>query len=109
MSLAQKATGSFDNYLGLRDEHAVISEALYPPLPRYNPADSGADPLLLKTWAKMDLAHVFGFPTWEAAVFKLFAASFGELSSIFTYYAKTGTAGSASANGASIPRFRSGR
>jgi hypothetical protein len=45
----------------------------------------------------MDLSHVFGFPTWEKEVFTLFEASFAELSSVFDYYAKSGTAGSSSA------------
>ena len=39
-------------------------------------------------------------PTWEKEVFDLFDGSFGELKSIFDQYAKSGTAGSASAGAA---------
>ena len=61
---------------------------------------AGVDPLFLKAWAKMDLSHVFGFPVFEKGVFFILAAAFSELSSIFTYYAKSGSAGSASATAA---------
>ena len=37
----------------------------------------------------MDLGHVFGFPVWERAVFRLLHRSFSELHSIFGQYAKT--------------------
>ena len=82
MSLAQKVEGIFLNYRhsidgeaaagkhakhvehkhGHKDEHAWIPECLYPPLPRYDWKNSGADPDFLKEWEKMDLAHIFGFP-----------------------------------------------
>ena len=45
----------------------------------------------------MDLYHVYGFPTWEEQAFKLVQNHFDELVSIFTEYAKTGSAGSGSA------------
>ena len=57
MSLAQRVEGAFANFLGERDEKAVITAALYPPLERFDPAGSTADPKLLETWAKMDLSH----------------------------------------------------
>ena len=100
MSLAQQVQGCVDNFLMRKDELAVISEALYPPLPRYDPADSGANPDFIEIWSKMDLGHIFGFPTWEQAVFELLAPHHEELKSIFTHYAKSGTAGATSANAA---------
>ncbi|KOO35144.1 acetyl-coa carboxylase, partial [Chrysochromulina tobinii] len=80
-----------------KDEHAVITEILFPPVERFVPP-AGIDPLFLTVWQKMDLSHVFGFPTFEQGVFALLYKSFGELASIFTFYAKSGTAGSTSAN-----------
>jgi hypothetical protein len=102
MSLLQRVEGVLGNYLGERDEHDVITAALFPPMERFDAAAaaSGADADCVATWAKMDLSHVFGFPTWEKEVFGLFAASFPELKSIFDQYAKSGTAGSASAGAA---------
>jgi len=44
MSLAQRVEGMILNYLGEKDEHAVISDCLYPPLPRYDV--SNAKPLM---------------------------------------------------------------
>ena len=38
----------------------------------------------------MDLAHLHGFPAWEAEVFELLKANFGEVQSIFAQYAKSG-------------------
>ena len=120
MTLAQKVEGIFLNYRhstdgekaagkhakhvehkhGRKDEHAWISECLYPPLPRYDYAASGADPEFIKVYSKMDLFHVLGFPTWEKEAFTLFANHFSELQSIFTNYAKSGAAGSGSASSA---------
>ena len=100
MSPEQRVAGVLANFLQEKDEHAVISECLYPPLERFDAAGSGADPAFLAVWEKMDLGHVFGFPTWEKEAFALFSASFEELQSIFNQYAKSGTAGSASANAA---------
>jgi hypothetical protein len=108
MSLPMRVSAVFANYLGEKDEQAVISEALYPPLVRFDPSTSqpkaGAPynehRLLLETWAKMDLSHMFGFPAWEGELFGAFQGAFGELRSIFDYYAKSGTAGSASAGAA---------
>lgn len=56
--------------------------------------------LCLQAWKRMNLSHVFGFPVWEKAVFTLLHKSFAELTSIFTHYAKSGSAGSSSAHGA---------
>ena len=117
MSLAQKVEGIYLNYRhsidgeaaagkhakhvehkhGHKDEHAWIPECLYPPLPRYDWKNSGADPDFLKEWEKMDLAHIFGFPLWEETVFNLMSKHHKELESIFVYYAKSGTAGASSA------------
>ena len=100
MSLASRVSAAFCNYFGEKDEHAVISEALYPPVERFDPSGSGVDPAFLKVWAKCDFSHVFGFPVWEQGAFKLLLKSFAEISSIFTYYSKSGTAGATSANAA---------
>ena len=47
-------------------------------------------------WGRMDLKHVFGFPTWEEQVFTVLRTNFEAISGVFDYYAKSGTAGSAS-------------
>ena len=108
MSLAQRVAGIVANYLGEKNEQQVITEAVVPAVVRFDA--SGAVPLpgqpqaehasWLLTWGQMDLGHVYGFPLWEEEVFGLLRRSFGELTSIFTHYAKSGTAGSASAHAA---------
>ena len=83
----------------------MISDCLYPPIERFDVStatqldgESANDFNNFKaTWAKMDLGHVYGFPTWEAEVFELLHSTFEGLRSIFDYYSKSGTAGSASA------------
>ena len=98
MSLAQRVEGVIANYLGEKDEHAVITEAVAPPMVRFDPSTSGANPKFLAHWAKVDLSHVCGFPMWEADVFGLLSAAYDELNSIFNHYAKSGSAGAVSAN-----------
>ena len=98
MSLAQKVAGVVDNFLVTRDEKAVVSDALYPPLPRYDYAASGADPDFCEQWAKMDLTHIFGFPLWEEQAFGHLAKCHKELKSVFAHYCKSGTAGATSAD-----------
>ena len=103
MSLLQRVEAIFCNYFGEKDEHAIISAALYPPVERFDPsaaAASSEEGGFVREWAKMDLSHVFGFPVWEQGVFEIFNASSEELKSIYQMYAKSGTAGSASANAA---------
>ena len=100
MSLLQRVEAIFANYLGEKDEHAVISAAMYPPVERFDAAASSGDsksPCAV-TWAKMDLSHVFGFPTWEEGVYSAFSKSYDEIVSIFNMYAKSGTAGASSAS-----------
>ena len=97
MTLAQKVEGIIDNYLQRKDEKAVISDCLYPPLPRYDYASSGADKAFLELWAKMDFTHIFGFPLWEEVAFAKLASCYKELKAVYEYYAKTGTAGASSA------------
>ena len=83
----------------------VISKCCYPPLPRFDtstavPAE-GQTLSDLKTfvtfWERIDLSHLFGFPLWESEVFTVLSTNFEQLRSIFDYYAKSGTAGGASA------------
>merc|ERR1719310_1777952 len=52
MSLAQRVDGVICNYLGEKDEHAVITEAVAPPMERFDAASSGADRKFLAAWAK---------------------------------------------------------
>ena len=97
MSLVQKVDGLYANYLGEKDCHAVISEVLQPPAPRFDPSGSGAEKGFLSVWQKMDLKHIFYFPVWEKEVFDILAANHSELKLIFQQYAKSGTAGSSTA------------
>ena len=77
MSLAQRVAGIVANYLGEKDEQAVITEAVVPPPNRLDVASvvalPGQDPVehnkLMQAWGKMDLGHVYGFPLWEKEVF----------------------------------------
>jgi hypothetical protein len=109
MSLAQRVAGIVANFLGEKDEQMVITEAVVPRAPRFDPSSAspneGSEPqqhqAWLATWRKMDLAHVFGFPLWEKEVFMLLQRDYSELLSIFTYYGKSGSAGSSSATAAS--------
>eukprot|EP00966_Prymnesium_polylepis_P332883 7388354-Prymnesium_polylepis.1 len=93
------------NFLGQKDEHQVITAAIAPRIERFNP--EGIKPLqgqeisehakFMEAWSKVNLAQVFGFPLWEKEVFLLLQRTFGDLHSIFIHYAKSGTAGSGSA------------
>ena len=109
MMLADKFVAMVDNWCMLRDEQAVIEDACVPPPPRFDFAKlskplKGQEPKeyerLIATWRAMDLSHIYGFPVWEEAAFGIIQRSFGELVSIFTEYAKSGTAGSSSAKAA---------
>jgi hypothetical protein len=102
MDLATRVKSIYLNYLVKADEQKVISDCLYPPPPRFDPKSVQLPEKLasriLDTWGKMDFSHVFGFPIFEEVVFKGIAGSYEELTSIFTYYAKSGTAGATSAD-----------
>jgi len=102
MSLPARVEGIIANYIGEKDEHAVITSAVAPPMERFTPppVSSGVDKKWLETWSKMDLSHVFGFPTWEKEVYVLLEGSLKELRSIFHQYSKMGSAGSSSAHAA---------
>ena len=41
-ALAQRVAGMISNYLGEKDEHAVISEVVAPPMERFDASTSGA-------------------------------------------------------------------
>jgi len=79
MSLLQRVSGIFANFLGEKDEQKVITEAVVPKVARFNASkvaclngmESEHHTLFMETWVKMDLSHVFGFPLWEKAVFGL--------------------------------------
>jgi hypothetical protein len=99
MALAAMVDGMFANYLGEADEAQVV-QSLFPPPPRFDPAVATAPgkpappPSFMAAWKQMNLSHLFGFPTWEAGVFGVLESNFAELNSIFSQYAKSGTAGS---------------
>ena len=61
----------------------VISEFQQPALPRFDYKASGGASAWLAIYGKMDLSHVFGFPTWEKEVFELLATHYSELKLIF--------------------------
>ena len=77
MSLAQKVEGVIDNYLGAKDELAVVQPIVAPPPPRFNPAQfsvPGKAPppaTFMNAWKQMSLSHLWGFPTFESGVFEL--------------------------------------
>ena len=97
MPLEVIVDGIYANFLGEKDAHAVVTEFQQPALPRYDYASSGASPKWITVYAKMDLSHVFGFPTWEKEVFDVLGKHYNEIKLIFQQYAKSGSAGSASA------------
>jgi hypothetical protein len=109
MTLADRLCAIVDNWLGVRDEQAVVNDHCVPPPPRYDfrslskplkGQDESEHARLVQTYAKMDLSHVFGFPLWEQAAFGVLQRAFPELVSIFNEYAKSGTSGSTSAKAA---------
>ena len=61
------------------------------------PSSRPGSPCLVLTRAD-PLVSSFGFPTFEEVIFTSIAASYDELQSIFTYDAKSGTAGATSAD-----------
>jgi len=97
MPLAMIVDGIYANFLMQKDAHAVITEFQQPTLPRFDYANSGAQAVWIACYSKMNLSHVYGFPLWEEAVFKVLGAAYNELKLIFQQYAKTGTAGSSTA------------
>ena len=99
MSLPQRVEGIYQNYLLKQDETKVISDILYPKPPRFEPQAETPE-TVASTWGKMDLSHIFGFPAWEESVFNSIASTYDELVSVFTFYAKSGTAGATSADAA---------
>ena len=96
--LAGIVDGIYMNFLLKKDTHTVITEFQQPELPRFDYKKSGAAANWLAIYEKMDLSHVFGWPLWEKEVFELLGANYNELKLIFQQYAKTGSAGSATAS-----------
>ena len=78
MSLPQRVGGIFEQYLGDKDELAILTAAVVPPVQRFDAARDAA-PLagqsmeeyshLLECWRLMDLSRVPGFPIWLSEVF----------------------------------------
>ena len=79
MSLAQRVAGIVANFFVEQDEEEVIAAAVMPQVRRFDtarvPVPSGMPQkeheLFMRCWHRMDLSHVFGFPLWEKAVFRL--------------------------------------
>ena len=65
LELALRCEGIMCNFLQTKDESKVITDALFPPLVRYDYENSGADAGFIDTYSKMDLSALFGFPLWE--------------------------------------------
>ena len=97
MPLPVLVDGIYANFLGEKDAHCVITEFQQPTLPRFDAAASGYDPKWVGVYGRMDLSHVYGFPCWEEGVFKVLGDNYTDLKLIFQQYAKTGSAGSSSA------------
>ena len=97
MDLAEQCVATCVNYLGTKDEQAAITDALYPPLVRFDAAASGAEEGFIELWSKMDLTSLFGFPLWEEKVFDSLYKARAELQSIFIGYAKSKDGGSKAA------------
>ena len=83
MPLAAIVDGIYANFLGEKDAHAVITEFQQPALPRFDYASSGAEAKFINVYKRMDLSHVFGFPTWEEGVFKCLGQNYNDLKLIF--------------------------
>ena len=108
MSLAQRVSGILANYLGEKDEHAVITEAVVKPIVRFDASaitplpnqSAGEHAEWIATWGRMELSHVDGFPAWEEEVFEVLRRSYAELASTFGQYALAARAARAKTGGA---------
>ena len=67
MSLTQTTQAIVDNFLQRKDEKAVIGEALYPPLPRYDYANSGAGTVFESNVDRSSCSCVEGNPCVDSA------------------------------------------
>ena len=75
------------NYTGEKDEQKAITDALYPPLVRFDP-EGMADEGFVELWKGINLSHLYGFPLWLERVFMTLLGAFGEIQSIFNQYSK---------------------
>ena len=100
MDLAMRAEACCFNYTTEKDEVAAITDALFPPLVRYDPSTSGANEGFIAQWERMSLDKLFGFPLWEEDVFFALYGAFKELQSIFAQYAKSNASASAKGSAA---------
>jgi hypothetical protein len=64
MDMAQQCVALCKNYLGEADEQKAITDALFPPLERFDASASGAEAGFVELWSKMHLESLFGFPLW---------------------------------------------
>jgi hypothetical protein len=92
MDLAQQCVAICRNYIGDKDEQQAITDALFPPIERFDATTSGVEEGFIAMWQRMDLSTLFGFPLWEEKVFNVLFSARHELKSIFSQYAKS-TAG----------------
>ena len=102
MSTGQRVEALVANFLGVKDEKALVKtvkkKAAVADVPRYDASGAIALPgqgaaehdKFMSSWKKLDLSHVEGFPTWEEEIFHILQQSFTDLLSIFTYYACAG-------------------
>ena len=67
---------------------------------------AGVDDELYVEWAKMNLDDRHGWPLWEREMFLLLAKHYGELYSIFSFYAKSGGTGTSASSGSCCSRPR---
>ena len=86
MGLQQKCDAIVAEYLGLANIEEVVAMAA-PKVERFDPSTAAdAPPAFTACWGSMNLESVVGFPTWEAPVFGLLAASYAELAPLFAKY-----------------------
>ena len=103
MPLNLKVEGILDNYLGHKDELAVVQPFVAPPMPRFNPATAQVPgkplpPATFDRVGKMASSRTCGAspPSSRARLRGTLNPQLRRLNSIFQQYAKSGTAGATS-------------
>ena len=69
MDLAQKCVAICHNYMQTKDEQQAITDALFPPLERFDVSAAGAEDSFVSLWEQIDLSTLHGFPLFEEGVF----------------------------------------